>query len=147
MSDSPWKVQQYCYFWLASEAVTAEQVTEHLGIEPDRTSVMGSRRTAPRVVPAAHRWEIRCETHGRIDEQVSAVLARIAPAADRVRDLVDRLDVAAGLMMVRWFDDPEGGYNAMGWAMSAEQIQLLARMGATVESDEYAGDSTAHSPL
>ncbi|GAA4735903.1 hypothetical protein GCM10023350_19720 [Nocardioides endophyticus] len=147
MSDSPWKVQQYCYFWLASEALTAEQVTEHLGIEPDRTSVMGSRRTSPRVVPAAHRWEIQCETHGRIGEQASTVLARIAPAAGRVRDLVDRGDVAAGLMMVRWFDDPKGGYNAMGWWMSAEQIQLLASMGATVESDEYPGDFTAHSPL
>ena len=147
MSDSPWKVQQYCYFWLASEVVTAEKVTEHLGIEPDRTSVMGSRRTSPLVVPAAHRWEIRCETHGRIDEQASSVLARMAPVADRVRDLVGSGDVAAGLMMVRWFDDPEGGYNAMGWWISAEQIQLLARMGATVESDEYAGDFTAHSAL
>ncbi|MEU3118560.1 DUF4279 domain-containing protein [Micromonospora chalcea] len=145
MVDAPWKVQQYCYFWLDSEAVTAEQITEFLGLEPDRTAAMGSRRTSPRLVPAAHRWEIRCETHGRIDEHASAVLARIAPAADRVRALVDGGDVDAGLMMVRWFDDPDGGYNAMGWRLSCEQIQLLARMGASVESDEYAGDFTAHS--
>jgi len=64
-----------------------------------------------------------------------------------VRALVDGGDVAAGLMMVRWFNDPEGGYNAMGWWLAPEQIQLLARMGANIESDEYAGDFTASSPL
>ena len=147
MVDAPWKVRQYCYFWLASEAVTPEQISERLGLEPDQTMVMGSRRTTPRVVPAAHRWEIRCETHGRLDEQASTVLERIAPAADRVRALVDGGDVEAGLMMVRWFDDPEGGYNAMGWSLAPEQVQLLARMGAAVESDEYAGDFTVHSDL
>lgn len=39
-------------------------------------------------------------------------------------------------MLVRWFDDPDS--NALGWWLIREQIQLLARMGATVESDEYA---------
>ena len=47
-------------------------------------------------------------------------------------------------MMVRWFDDPDGGYDAMGWRLTREQIQLLAHMGASVDSDEYAGDFTAH---
>jgi hypothetical protein len=144
MDDAPWRVRQYCYFWLASETVTAEQITERLGLEPDRTAVMGSRRASPRVVPAAHRWEVRCETHGSIDEQASTVLARITPAADRVRTLVVGDDVEAGLMMVRWFDDPDGGYDAMGWRLTREQIQLLAHMGASVDSDEYAGDFTAH---
>ena len=49
-------------------------------------------------------------------------------------------------MMVRWFDDPEGGYNAMGWWLTPEQVQLLAHMGAGIDSDEYAGDFTAHTP-
>ncbi|RAK28668.1 hypothetical protein B0I29_1195 [Actinoplanes lutulentus] len=53
-----------------------------------------------------------------------------------MRALVDGGDVEAGLMLVRWFDDPDS--NALGWWLIREQIQLLARMGATVESDEYA---------
>lgn len=150
MVDSPWKVQQYCYFWLASDNVTAEQITERLGLEPDWTVVKGSRLTAPHMVPAAHSWQVRCERHGRIDEQASTVLARIAPATDRVRALVDTGDVSAGLMMVRYFDDAEGGVDgeeAMGWALAAEQVQLLAWMGARIESDEYAlGDSSAAPP-
>lgn len=50
-------------------------------------------------------------------------------------------------MMVRYFDDPEGGYNVMGWWLTPEQIHLLAWMGAGVDSDEYAGDFTARSAL
>lgn len=146
MGDAPWKVRQYCYFWLASEVVTAEEITERLAIEPDRTTVMGSRGMSPRVAPPAHAWELRCDTRGRIDEQASAVLDRVAPAAERVRALVDGGDVEAGLMMVRYFDDPGGAHDAMGWWLTPKQIQLLARMGAGIDSDEYAGDFTAHTP-
>lgn len=146
MAENPWKVQQRCYFWLQSELLTADEITQRIGVEPDRTTVMGSRRTLPRTVPAAHGWEVRCDAHGRIDEQASAVLARVEPAAKAIRGLVESGEVSAGLMMVRWFDDPEGGYNAMGWWLTPEQVQLLAHMGAGIDSDEYAGDFTAHTP-
>ena len=147
MIEVPWKVQQYCYFWLASEVIPPDEITRRIGLAPDRTAVRGSRRTSPRVVPPTHSWEIRCDMHGRIDEQASAVLARIEPAADAIRALVDSGDVGAGLMMVRYFDDPDGGYHAMGWWLTPQQIHLLARMGAGIDSDEYAGDFTAHSPV
>jgi hypothetical protein len=146
VTEQPWKVQQYCYFWIVSERMTAAEITRRIDLEPDRTTVMGSRRTSPRIVPAAHGWEIRCEQHGRIDEQASAVLARVAPAAEAIRALVDAGDVSARLMMVRWFDDPDGGYQAMGWWLTPEQIQLLASMRAGIDADEYAGGFTAHSP-
>lgn len=47
-------------------------------------------------------------------------------------------------MMVRYFDDDEGGYRAMSWRLTREQIALLAEMGAVIDADEYAGDFTAH---
>ncbi|GAA3290594.1 hypothetical protein Dvina_19300 [Dactylosporangium vinaceum] len=28
MGDAPWKVRQYCYFWLASEVIPAGRITE-----------------------------------------------------------------------------------------------------------------------
>jgi hypothetical protein len=79
-----------------------------------------------------------------IDEQASTVLARIEPAADRVRVLVDSGDVEAGLMMVRWFDDPDGGYNAMGWWLTREQIQLLARMSARPSNRMSTRETSQH---
>jgi Domain of unknown function (DUF4279) len=62
MVDAPWKVKQYCYFWIASAVVTVAEVTEVLGIAPDRTTVMGSRQQSRRTVPPEHRWEIVCDT-------------------------------------------------------------------------------------
>jgi hypothetical protein len=151
MTQAQWKVQQYCYFWIASEVVSAVEITRAVGLAPDQTSVRGSRRMTPSPVPVEHSWEIRCERHGAIDEQASEVLGRIEPVAKDVRRLIDRGDVWAGLMMVRYFDDPDGGdgHDAMGWWLSAQQISLLAEMGANIQADEYAGDFTTHglSPL
>jgi len=144
--DVPWKVQQYCYFWVSSPVVTAAEMPELLGVAPDRFSVRGSRREQPTPVPVEHTWEVRCERHARIDEQVGDVLSRVAPVADVVRGLTDSGDTHAGLTMVRYFDDDEGGYGAMSWGLSAAQIALLARMGASIDADEYAGDFTAHQP-
>jgi hypothetical protein len=102
----------------------------------------------PSPVPVMHRWQILCERHGRIDEQASEVLGRIEPVAKDVRRLIDRGDAEAGLMMVRYFDDPDGGdgHGAMGWWLSAQQISLLAQMGANIEADEYEADFTTHGP-
>ncbi|CUU55423.1 protein of unknown function (DUF4279) [Parafrankia irregularis] len=137
MKDVPWRVRQYCYFWISSEVVSAAEVTEALGLTPDRVSVRGSRQTTPRPVPVQHSWQIRCDQHGRIDEQASEILRRIAPVAGNVRQLVDRGDVQAGLMMVRYLDDGDGGEGAMGWWLTREQISLLATMGADIQADEY----------
>lgn len=146
MSIAPWKVQQYCYFWIASPVVTAAEITELLGVVPDRVGVRGSKRSQPNPVPVEHAWELRCERHARIDEQASQVLQRIEPVADKVRSLTGHDDTHAGLMMVRYFDDEEGGYGAMSWSLSPGQIALLAHMNASIDADEYAGDSTAHQP-
>lgn len=131
------KVRQYCYFRIESRTVTADQITAILGMQPDRATVRGSRSAAPRVHPANHSWVVECTEHGRIDQQVAAVLRRIEPISHLVRRLVDHDHVDAGLMMVRDFDAEDGGYNAMGWCLEPEQIALLAAMGAGVQSDEY----------
>jgi hypothetical protein len=55
--------------------------------------------------------------------------------------------VQAGLMFVRYFDDEDGGYSAMSWGLSPDQIELLARMGADLQADEYAGDFTVHGSI
>jgi hypothetical protein len=95
-------------------------------------------------VPIHHSWELRCERHARIDEQASDVLSRIERVAASVRSLTNRDDTWAGLMMVRYFDDEEGGYGAMSWCLAPVQIALLADMGASINADEHAGDFTVH---
>lgn len=132
-----WRVRQYCYFWIASQTVTADQITAVVGIEPDRVTVRGSKSTAPRVVPVEHSWALVCDRHGPIADQVTAVLNRIERSAHAVRELVDGHQAWAGLTMVRYFGDADGGYEAMGWSLTTEQVALLAAMGACIQSDEY----------
>jgi hypothetical protein len=57
------------------------------------------------------------------------------------------LRVQAGLMFVRYFDDEDGGYSrAMSWGCHPIRSSL-ARMGADLQADEYAGDFTVHGSI
>lgn len=77
------------------------------------------------------------ESRTVIAEEITAVLRRIEPISQLVRQLVDRGDVDAGMAMVRDFDSDDCGYNATGWVLTREQIELLAAMGADLQADEH----------
>ena len=139
MVEQPSKVLQYCYFWIESEAVTAAEVTEALGLEPDKASVRGSRMTTPKPVPVSHSWEIHSDTPGDVDAQADQVLARMAPVAQSVQRLVERDDVDSGLMVVRYFNDPRGTEDSLGWMLTPAQVALVAAMGGGIQVDEYRG--------
>lgn len=139
MSEQPSKVLQYCYFWIGSEVVTAAEVTEAIGLEPDKASVRGSRMDAPRPVPVSHSWEIHSDGRGDIDVQADQVLRRMGPVTGTVRRLVERDDVDAGLMVVRYFSDPSGTEESLGWLLSPAQVALVAAMGGEIQVDEYRG--------
>jgi hypothetical protein len=152
------RIGQYVYFGLQSESVTAATITAHLGVEPDRISVRGSKRSAP-AVPAFHSWAVVCQSPGLpLDDQAQRVLDRMAPVAGRVRELVEEHDVDATLTIVRYFDDeageddasaagvtPEeelferlpGQHQLLGWVLPSESIELLASMRAQICADEY----------
>ena len=92
-----------------------------------------------------------------VDTLVSAVLGRVAPTAERIRQLVDTNEVFATLQIVRYFNDengqPEktvtideeghswekmpGQHQMLGWALEAHTLELLVSMGATIDVDEY----------
>lgn len=138
--------------------VTAEVITGRLGVQPDETSVRGTRRAEP-PVPTRHHWSIHCRERGLcVDEQVTVLLDRIEPVRPRILDLIGEGEVFARLQIVRYFDDdlgeeetldsfvtPDGGiaeklpgqHQLLGWILSAEQVGVLASMRATIDSDEY----------
>jgi hypothetical protein len=106
-----------------------------------------------------HSWKIECRTAGlRVDEQIEQVLGRIAPVAERVRDLAETDEVATRLQIVRLFDDDdgeeelfEGGidedgglyerlagqHQLLGWRLTSDQLSLLVSVRASIDSDEY----------
>lgn len=153
------RMSQYVYFQLLSETVTAANITAELMIEPDRVRVAGSKQASPRPLPRAHSWELHCvDTSQPIDSQATLLLERIAPVAQRVRDLVDQGEVDASLVIVRYFNDDEGEeeliadsvtpdgvvlehirgqHQLLGWYFEPEQLALLSSMRASISADEY----------
>lgn len=155
-------LRQYVYFALVSERMSAAEMTAILGIEPDEIAVRGSRRAEPVMLPASHRWKVVCREPGlRVDEQISRLLDRLGPQADRIAELARRLDAEDGvdgsavLEIVRYFGDEEaesdgqsdtGGIrphesadkpNLFGWHLDRNVLAFLAATGAVLDVDEY----------
>ncbi|MFI6979138.1 DUF4279 domain-containing protein [Embleya sp. NPDC050154] len=149
-------VNQYVYFALSSRYTTAAEMTAILGLEPDETTVRGSRTTDPKAIPVLHRWKVVCREPGlRVDEQITRVLARLAPRTEAIAALARRLDAeeregpSAVLEVVRRFNDEPGppGHpdsrdggtppNLFGWHLDREVLDFLQTTGTVLDIDEY----------
>lgn len=149
-------VRQYSYFALSSHSTSATEMTDVLGIEPDRTAIRGSRRTEPSPVPVAHRWIVECRDPGlSVDEQIARILERLAPHTDAIAALARRLDAepeagpSAVLEVVRYFNEAEQhpGHQAekskdestgtLGWHLGRDVLDFLQATGAVIDIDEY----------
>ncbi|WP_030372107.1 DUF4279 domain-containing protein [Streptomyces rimosus] len=152
-------LEQYVYFALSSERMSAREMTVLLGVQPDETSVRGSRSSQP-AVPVCHRWKIVCREPGlRVDEQIAHVLDRLRPHTDRIAGIVKQLadepgaEGTAVLEVVRYFsdahepgddgdngDDEQSGTekpNLLGWSLDRKVLEFLAVTGAVLDVDEY----------
>jgi hypothetical protein len=154
------RIRQYVYFRLRSEVVTADAITDALGVDPDRTSVRGSKRIDP-PIPATHSWQLRCDQSGlTVDEQIDRVVHRLLPVEARIRELVATADVDAVLQIVRDFDAEDGEHEILdttvaptgamltklagqhqllGWHLDARTLTFLSSIGADIDCDEYGG--------
>lgn len=148
------RIRQYAYFSLRSEDVPPDEITERIGINPDRVALRGSRiQDPPR--PAAHLWEVRCDEPGlTVTEQVAHVIARVGPKRSAIRALVDSsAQISAWLQVVRYFDADDGEEEAstvigdleklpgqhqlLGWHLSADALDFVRDVHAEIDVDEY----------
>jgi hypothetical protein len=147
-------VNQYAYFALSSRSTSATEMAAILGLEPDETTIRGSRRTEPKAVPVNHCWRIVCREPGlRVDEQVARIIERLAPYTAAIAALASRLDTeeegsSAVLEVVRGFNDQEAERhdrhdaavetpNLFGWHLSREVLDFLQATRAVLDVDEY----------
>ncbi|MEV8224592.1 DUF4279 domain-containing protein [Streptomyces sp. NPDC079167] len=152
-------LHQYVYFALSSRRITAQEITDALGIEPDETKVVNPRRLpVDPANPFCQIWKVVCREPGLcVDEQIAHVLGRLRPQTDRIAELMKQCNSAddedepgleAGLEVVRYFNDDkqhdEAGqpeerdkHNLFGWALDREAIAFLAATGAFLDVDEY----------
>ena len=156
----PVRIRQYVYFRLFSEVVTADAITEVLGVDPDTVSVRGSKQINP-PVPVTHSWQLRSDQPGlTVDDQIEQLVHRLHPLEGRIRELVATTDVEAVLQIVRHFDAEDGEqeildavgsptgevltklagqHQLLGWHLDAQTLTFLSSIGADIDCDEYGG--------
>jgi hypothetical protein len=137
------RVEQYVYFSAASDTMSAAEITDAVGLSPDEVMVRGSRLEDP-PSPTSHSWKLVCRDAGlRVDQQIEIVLGRVEPHADALGVLAGLVDgdqqpvVRNTLQVVRFFGESAGDAGTLGWHLGAGHMQLLARLGAEVDADEY----------
>lgn len=150
-------VNQYVYFALFSRDTSAAEIAAILGLEPDETTVRGSRMPEPSAIQVFHCWKVVCREPGlHVDEQIARVLERLAPRTEAIAALARRLDAedhqgsGAALEIVRHFNDEAnrqdhplhgdtqaGAPNLFGWHLSREVLDFLHATGALLDVDEY----------
>ncbi|GLZ80762.1 hypothetical protein Afil01_55690 [Actinorhabdospora filicis] len=129
-------MEQYVYFDLSGQTLTALRLDALIGLPADEWLVRGARRTTPVPVPPCHSWRIVCRDPDlRVDEQAARVLDRLRPYRTRIASLVADGEVTAALRIVRRFDGNPGA--RLGWTLGREALDFLAATGATIDVDEY----------
>jgi hypothetical protein len=142
------KVRQSTRFAIFSADVTADEMTERVGLEPDEVLVQGRRRSGPPPVPRSHAWKLVDRGPGRIDDQAERLIARLRPHRDRLVALCREPGFSVGLLIGRHFPDEDGVPDGFGWHLDAQLVEFLAAVGASIDVDEYdysdeAGDAEA----
>ena len=137
------RADQYVYFAVRSDDVTAVEVEERLGLRPDSVLVRGSR-DPDRPVPAHHKWAVESQQRDRsLYDQIEEVLARIAPVEAALTDLLSGgREISYVLQVVRLLNDPDAPEEEtlpLGFGFDRDALQLLARLDASIDVDEYDG--------
>ena len=151
------RMRQYAYFSISSQTMSADQMATRIGLVPDKTTIRGSKRADAIIVPAEHSWCIYAAEQARpVDEQISALLARLRPYQEAIAALVGGEGSASRgqLHVVRHFNDPEGEvesldsrasgleklpgqHQLLGWHLSHDVMAFLMSVAAELDVDEY----------
>jgi hypothetical protein len=138
-----------------SEELSLDQLTDYLGVPPDKSHDLGAPRTRPHLAADApdelKRWSDSLWS-------INSHRDRSASDEEHLADLWGRASVAlprvAGLptpvrVFLRYNHVMDGrSWQGHGLSLSAEWVQLLARAGAVVDIDQYVTlEAADHSPL
>lgn len=119
-------------------------------MEPDSVLVRGSHSADP-PRPVWHIWNVRADADAYLGEQPNQLVDRLRPARGRLHALVERIasdpndfglvtDHRGGavLSVMAPPRDEAGEADRLGWHLSADVLDFLADLGASISVDEYA---------
>ena len=131
-----------------STSLSSEELTERVGIQPDRSWNRGDRLTARRThTRSCVQYDSGLPREARADEQISALLARLAPAAPRIAAIAGDPTCEAQIRVGYFINGPQWQgrgdqrvLRGLGVFLNSAQIELLHEMGAGFEVDIFVGD-------
>ena len=127
-----------------STSLSSEELTERVGIEPDESWNRGdqiAKRTRKR---SRVLYDSGLPREARADDQISALLARLAPAAPRIAAIAGDPTGEARLSVGYFINGPQWQgrgdrrvLRGLGVFLNSAQIELLHEMGAHFDVDIY----------
>jgi hypothetical protein len=137
----PAVARSYAHLTVLSETLSAAEMAQIIGIDPDESWERGEKRGG-----AARFGGIsvasRLPREAAPGEHLSDLLSLLAPIADRVRELA-RDDRILGPRL--WIFHHIANQNP-GLTLSAEQVSELAQLGTGLELDIYAYEDSSDIP-
>jgi Domain of unknown function (DUF4279) len=125
---------------LFSGEMSVEQITDVIGVRPDRFRHRGSiRPDAPVQIPAKENsWEIceRADSSVPLSELIDRLSARVLPLREKFIDAKGR-GCAVKLELVQWISATDSF--GPGFALESDLVSLLAATEASVDVDQYVG--------
>ncbi|KAA2252435.1 DUF4279 domain-containing protein [Solihabitans fulvus] len=140
---------QHCYFALKCTTVSAAEITDRLGLQPDEVMVLGSKLPEQQV-PRCHAWKIVRQSTESVGDQIQHLVDRLSPVHTRLFDLVAESEVDPVMQVVRYFHHQQGvqalldgfppmphAHRPLGWSLPLPVLDFLSSARCELDVDEY----------
>lgn len=125
-----------CSISIASDTVTASEITTLLGVEPTRQRIKGEPISSkrPNIPVASHLWTWQPDdsVERSLAAQLDAIWVAHGSRAERFRSLPAEVNVRLAIWITH-----RGGDLRLGWAMDRRHVSHAAAFGASLDVDEY----------
>lgn len=135
------------FFAVYSTSLTSKELGERVGIEPDESWNRGDRSGRRERERSRVLYDSGPSRKAPANDQISSLLARLAPAAQRIAALASdrngeaRLSVGYFVNAPQW-QEGDGGtvLRGLGVFLSSAQVALLQGMGASFDVDIFVSE-------
>lgn len=122
----------YVRLIVRSESLAAESITDLVGMTPDLSWRPGDYRPHTVIIERTHGWVVDCQcpTTTDLHTQVSSLVSRLAPFAQRIASLADRCTIEFSCVLYTSRANP-------GLNLPKSVIAAIDRLNADLDIDVY----------
>ena len=124
--------EYYVRLRLCSQTHPPAQITEAVGLKPDKEWQIGDRRANTTIVERSHGWIVdsQCDRDASFSEHLSALMERILPFSSNIHSLRNECSIELSCVLYSHAANP-------GLWIDRQTMQSLAALGAELDVDIY----------